>query len=278
MQSVSKVIIPCAGLGSRLLPLTAVIPKELLPIGKWPAVFHTIQEAFSAGLKEIILVVSAEKKEMIRHAFSSKESLIQVLKNTGKEALVSDVAQLDLQERITLVEQFPLAGLGHAVLAIQKVIKNEPFCIALPDEHLISRPGKKNELEELLACYESTRKSSVSLIDVPKSDVSRYGIADIKSTDSKVKNRVEIKGCVEKPESSQSPSTLALMGRYLLLPDIWPILSEIKPGIGGEIQLTDAIHSLAQKKGLIGHVFQGDRIDIGHFKGYYECVSHYLQN
>lgn len=270
----TKIIIPCAGLGTRLLPLSAVIPKELLPIGKWPAVFHTILEAFQAGLKHVVLVVSAEKKDLIRQAFTPKSHLIQALRKAGKEHLIPDLAQLGILERMTLVEQYPLAGLGHAILCAKQVIGDEPFCVALPDEHLRTASEDKNEIHALIQAYTNHSQSCGSLWKVEKTTTASYGIAKL---GKQLKNGVcEIHACVEKPPPKKAPSTSAFIGRYLFTPEVWPHLQSARPGMGGEIQLTDAMHQLALQHKLLGHEFEGERIDVGSLQGYYTCVAHYI--
>lgn len=269
-----KIIIPCAGLGTRLLPISAIIPKELLPIGKWPAVFHTILEAFHAGIQRVVIVASAGKKEFIRQAFTPKGDLIQALNQAGKSHLTQDLARLGLSDRMTIVEQYPLAGLGHAVLCAQDVIGDEPFCVALPDEHFIIPEGEKNELEWLIEAYKTHNKSCVSMMEVPQEALSSYGIAKLgKSLKSDV---YEIQGCVEKPPVNNAPSRFAFIGRYLFEPALWDHLKRLKPGSGGEIQLTDAMNRLADKGTLTGHIFKGERIDTGTYDGYYTCVSRYI--
>lgn len=275
MNAVKHLVIPAAGLGTRMLPLSAVGPKELLPLGKWPILFYTIQEALQAGIKEIVLVVSPEKRPFFEHAFSPKPHLIHSLKASNKTQFVEDVLKLDLGDHLHIVEQTNPAGLGHAVFCAHKVIGQNPFCVALPDEYLV--PAKEEgELKTLLSIYQSHQKSCISLMKVPKEAVQSYGIGALGKT-LEPDTLFEITAAVEKPQPSNTPSQYAFIGRYIFEETMWGFLSELKPGAEGELQLTDAIHQCATSGHLLGHVFQGKRFDVGQLTGYLSCLEKNLK-
>ncbi len=268
-------VIPAAGLGTRMLPLSSVVPKELLPLGKWPILFYTIQEALQSGIEKIVLVLSQEKRFYFEQAFSPKKHLIQKLKSENKEELLEDLLKLDLKNQLHIVTQQKAAGLGHAIYCAYDIIKDQPFCVALPDEFLISQNQNEAEFKQLISAYHSHQKSCISLMKVPTDAVSAYGIGAIGKT-LKTDQLFEITAAIEKPPPQEAPSQYAFIGRYVFGPEIWQLLSKLTPGSGGELQLTDAIHQLAQQGILIGHVFQGKRYDIGNIKGYFECLKEFV--
>lgn len=233
MSPVRKAVIPAAGRGTRFYPVTRSVPKELLPIVATPAIDYVIREAIACGIEEIVLVTSREKPELAAHFEANRPAA-----------------------RVTLVYQDRPLGLGHAVHCAREAVGNEPFAVLLPDDIYLA-PWPTAELIQL---YQQQGKSAVTLLEVPKEEVSRYGVVRPAWERDGVFGIADL---VEKPQSSAAPSCLVLPGRYLLTPEVWDVLLHTAPGSGGEIQLTDALRVLAQRGNLIGVRSRGRRFDVG---------------
>jgi UTP--glucose-1-phosphate uridylyltransferase len=262
ITKVRKVIIPVAGFGTRFLPLTKAVPKEMLPIINVPLINMIVKEAQSSGIKEIILVTSKDKP-IIKKNFSRYKKLEdQLIKNNKMELyknLINDFKNL----KITFVYQHKQKGLGHAVLTARSKIKNEPFAVILGDELIYNNPPV---LKQCIDAFYESGKCILGVRDVPKSDVEKYGI--VKPTHQSSQKQFAICDVIEKPKADQAPSTKAILGRYIFTPQIFNYLAKTKPSVGNEIQLTDAIKMMLKDHAYNAFCFDGKRYDFGTKMGF----------
>jgi UTP--glucose-1-phosphate uridylyltransferase len=258
---IRKVVIPAAGLGTRFLPATKAVPKELLPIVDVPTIQYIVEEALAAGIKDII-VVNGRGKGAIEDHFDVAFELETVLKSRGKEAMHKQLAVISDMTRIISVRQKQPQGLGHAVLCAAPVVGDEPFGVILGDD-LIDSPVPA--IAQLIGAYLKHGMGVVALMEVPPEETNLYGIAAGTILDARTLRIHELR---EKPSTKTAPSNLAVIGRYVLPPSIFGILERTKPGVGGEIQLTDGLAELARTEGLIGYRFDGERYDAGDRLGF----------
>ena len=250
-QKIRKAVIPAAGLGTRFLPATKAVPKELLPIVDTPTIQYIVAEAVAAGVRDVILICARGKDSIVDH-FDISPELEANLEKTGKlEARKQIRAIAQMANVITIRQQEPL-GLGHAVLCARDVVGDEPFVVMLGDDII---DGAVPAARQLAGCWERHGLGTIALMEVPPDETSMYGIAAGKAVDDRT---MRIERLVEKPKQDP-PSNLAVIGRYVLPPRIFEILEAVKPGVGGEIQLTDALAVLAREEGLLGYRFEGDR-------------------
>jgi|LSQX01.1.fsa_nt_gb UTP--glucose-1-phosphate uridylyltransferase len=268
MQKVRKAVIPAAGLGTRFLPATKAIAKEMLPIIDIPALQYQVKEAVDSGVEEVILIISKGKEEIKKH-FDRNEAYEEFLHEKGKDDFAKIIKDIALMAKVTYVYQDEQKGLGHAILCAEKACKNEPFIVILGDDLTINEGGKPVS-KQMIELYEKTGSSVIGCQEVAWSEVSKYGII---SLEGEIKNRVGIlKGLVEKPKQENAPSRLACLGRYLFTPEIFVELAKVKPSLGGEILLTDAIETLARKEKVLAYDFVGRRYDVGDKYGYVEAI------
>ncbi len=261
MKKVRKAIIPAAGLGTRFLPATKSIPKEMLPIVDKPIILYVIEEAVAAGIEDIVLI-TGRGKYSIEDFFDKSYEVEDTLEKQGKTDLLEKIKKLRGMANIISIRQQEALGLGHAVYTGRPIIGNEPFAVLLGDEIMLGRP---TVTEELCSAFEKSKISTVALMNVPKKDVVKYGIVSAKKTSEDL---FEISDVVEKPLESKAPSTLALPGRYVFDGEIFQHLSKTTPGKNGEIQLTDGMTALAKSRGLHGLTLKADRYDAGDKLGY----------
>jgi UTP--glucose-1-phosphate uridylyltransferase len=262
---IRKAVFPVAGLGTRFLPATKEIPKEMLPLIDRPLIHYGVDEAVASGCTEIIFITGTGKDAIFQY-FQRSENLEEHLLKTGKDELfklIKDIPQLaafdyKLQEK-------PL-GLGHAVLCAEEFCRDEFFALLLPDDVMIADPTVLKQLDVVREKYPGTM---LSLEKVERCDTNRYGIVDAEPVEPGI---FRIKGLVEKPEPENAPSDLAIMGRYILSPSIFTHLRGIKPGKGGEYQLTDAINSLLNEEPVYGVLYKGRRLDCGVLPGWLEAT------
>jgi UTP--glucose-1-phosphate uridylyltransferase len=259
-QVIRKAVIPAAGLGTRFLPATKAVPKELLPIVDTPTIQLIVEEAVAAGVRDIILVVARGKDSIVDHFDVAKE-LESQLERTGKTALRDRIREIARMANVVTVRQQEPLGLGHAVLCAKDVVGDEPFVVMLGDDLIDAAvPGTK----QLADCWQRHGLGTIALMEVPPEETSMYGIAAGAMLDARTMKITEL---VEKPKANP-PSTLAVIGRYVLPPRIFDVLEHVQPGAGGEIQLTDALAVLAREEGLLGYRFEGQRYDAGDRVGY----------
>ncbi|WP_018123459.1 UTP--glucose-1-phosphate uridylyltransferase GalU [Desulfovibrio oxyclinae] len=255
-MQVKKAVIPVAGWGTRSLPATKNIPKEMLPIFRKPIVQYIVEEAIGAGLSDVVFVNNQNKK-IIEDHFDRNFLLEQVLERGGKEKLLKEVREVAEMVNIISVRQKQQLGLGHAVLCAKEVCKTEPFAVMLGDDLMF---GMNAGISQLLEAAETEGKAAVGVIEVPENKVHRYGIISGEEFAPGVFN---VDKLVEKPKPEDAPSNYAITGRYVLLPEIFDILEKQGVGVGGEIQLTDALQGLADQGKLIAVKLQGQRFDAG---------------
>lgn len=264
-KKVRKAVFPVGGLGTRFLPVTKAMPKEMLPVVDKPLIQYAVEEALSAGIEEIIFV-TGRGKAAIEDFFDHSFELRQVLGERGKEAELHaiDIPVLE-PGRIAYTRQQDPLGLGHAVWCARELVGDEPFAILLADDLVMADTPC---LAQMVDVFDETGGNVVAVQDVPKEHTNRYGILDVASDDGRL---AEIKGLVEKPDPAEAPSTLSIIGRYILLPEVFDYLSERKMGAGGEIQLTDSMARMIGEAPFHGLRFQGTRFDCGDKAGFFEA-------
>lgn len=265
---VRKAIFPVAGLGTRFLPATKTVPKEMLPVVDKPLIQYAVDEAIEAGCDTLVFVTN-RYKHAVADYFDKAYELEHKLEKAGKSELLSLVRDvLPRHVRAVFVTQSEALGLGHAVLCARPVIGNEPFAVLLPDDLIWNRQGI-GALRQMTDLCNATGASAVAVQDVPRSQTGSYGIV---ATDDFDGRTGRIRGMVEKPQPDQAPSTLAVVGRYVLTPTIFELLENQAPGKGGEIQLTDAIAALLACESVLAYRFQGTRFDCGSRIGLVEAT------
>lgn len=273
-RKVSKAVIPVAGFGTRFLPATKSIPKEMIPIVDTPMIHFVVEEAVRSGITEIIFVNSRHKEE-IENYFERNPELETFLKRRGKLELLGqlrEIRKLTTVCRISSVRQKEPLGLGHAVLTASKAVGDEPFAVLLPDELIEATVPC---IRQLMDQFENYDTSVIAVTKVPKRDVLKYGIASGKAIGPRL-TRVE--RLIEKPTAVDAPSRLAITGQYVLKPEVFDCIAKTKAGRGGEIQLTDALAKLAERRGLIAYEFDGIRYDTGDRLGFIEAtIAHALK-
>ena len=260
---IKQAIIPLAGLGSRLLPLTSVLPKELLPINGKPGLEYILEEGINAGVKEFIFIISNKKKEIKKYFYSDSFYKKIIKKKNNNNRLRMEFAKIRKYKKIIkFVYQDIPRGTGDAVLKCKNYIKSKHFLMLLPDDLII----KKNCSQSMIKLHTKYKSSVIASKKVKKNDVSRWGIFNLKKLN---KSSFLIKNVIEKPSIKNAPSNHAIIGRYILPKKIFKILQKQKPGQNGEIHITDAIKTLIDKKEkFIGHIFSGKYLDCGTLKGY----------
>jgi len=264
MAHVRKAVIPAAGLGTRFLPATKAVPKEMLPIVDVPTLQLVVEEAVAAGVTDIV-VVNGRNKVAIEDHFDHAYELERTLRDRGKTELADQMARIATMARLISVRQKEPLGLGHAVLCARNAVGDEPFAVLLGDD-LIDNDANPG-IGQLIRAYEETGAGAIAMMEVPAGHEDRYGIV-AGDYDPKTR-RMRIRQMVEKPKPGTAPSRWAIMGRYVVPPAIWGHLEKTRPGAIGEIQLTDALHELAASpEGLYGVVLEGTRHDAGERIGY----------
>lgn len=269
---IRKAVIPAAGLGTRFLPATKSVPKELLPIVDTPTIQYIVQEVVDAGIDTVILISAKGKSKIVDH-FDVFPELEEKLSREGKEDLANKLRETSRMVRMVSVRQGSPQGLGHAVLCAREIVGDEPFVVLLGDDLVDAEvPCTK----QMVNVYEEFGKSVVALREVPEEDVSKFGICGGKT----IRDRLyDLNSMLEKPSTVEAPSRLAIVGRYVLTPRIFEILAATKPGKGGEIQLTDAMARLMQEEGFLGLEFEGERYDAGDKFGFLQAnIAYGLKN
>jgi UTP--glucose-1-phosphate uridylyltransferase len=259
-KRVRKAIFPVAGLGTRLLPATKTIPKEMITVVDRPLIQYAVDEAREAGIEELIFVTGRGKSALVDY-FDQAFELEATLREKGKSLDVLEPSRARFGELVTVRQQRPL-GLGHAVWCARHVVGDEPFAVLLPDELMMGRP---NCLAQLVEAYERVGGNVVAALEVPDSETHKYGVIEPGSSDGRL---TEIRGMVEKPTPGTAPSNLMLPGRYILQPEVMRALDAQETGAGGEIQLTDAMAKLIGKQPFHASLFDGQRYDCGSAAGF----------
>lgn len=273
MKSVRKAVFPVAGLGTRFLPATKSIPKEMLPVVDKPLIQYAVEEALEAGIDTLIFITSRTKHAIADH-FDTAFELQTRLAESGKTELLARVTDIipESISRVYVTQTQPL-GLGHAVLCAESVVGDEPFAVILADDMVLNRgPGA---LAQMVDLHERTGASVLGVEQIPPERTSSYGVVGISEDDEGLR---PIHTIVEKPAAKDAPSNLGVVGRYLLSPRIFSCLHEVKPGVGGEIQLTDGIAALLRSETVLALPFQGERFDCGSREGYIRAtIDHALE-
>jgi UTP--glucose-1-phosphate uridylyltransferase len=273
-MTVKKAILPVAGLGTRFLPASKSIPKEMITVVDRPVIDYVVQEAIHAGIEQIILVTHSSKRA-IEDYFDSHYELEDTLQKKNKLDLLKTIQTIIPSHiEVVAVRQPQPLGLGHAVLCARSIIGNEPFAVLLPDV-LVKSNSPQSDLQQMIAQYDQSSHSQVMVEQVDAELVSQYGIVDINGQSLPAGQSVPLKGIVEKPAKDQAPSRLAVVGRYVLPARILSLLAQTPPGAGGEIQLTDAIAALMHEEFVDAYRMAGKTYDCGSKLGYLEAILSY---
>ena len=259
MKKIRKAVIPAAGLGTRFLPATKAIPKEMLPIVDKPIIQYVVEEAVQSGLEDVCFVTSQGKSAIEDH-FDYDYQFATVLAEQGKDELLQIVQEISQMIHISSMRQKKPLGLGHAVLVTEPFVGDEPFGVFLGDDIIAS---EKPVMLQLLEIFLKLQASVLAVLEVPPQAVSRYGIVSVNAAEDSQGRLFRITDLVEKPSPEQAPSNLAIIGRYLLTPRIFPALRKTPPGKGGEIQLTDGLRRLLAEEPIYAYRFEGTRYDVG---------------
>ena len=270
IQPVKKAIIPVAGLGTRMLPATKAIPKELLPVTDKPVIQHVVEEAIAAGINEIILVTRSGK-EAIENHFDAHFELETQLERKGKDTVLTSIRDIiPPHVQVISLRQPEALGLGHAILCARRVVGDNPFAVMLPDVLVMpsSAPGQLNDFSNMVNRWDSSGHGQIMVEAVPDDQIHQYGIADIDGAELGVGKASPLSAMVEKPKFEDAPSNLAVVGRYVLPNQVMQLLKNTKPGAGGEIQLTDALDELLKHESMDAYRMSSITHDCGNKLGY----------
>jgi len=266
---IKKCLFPAAGYGTRFLPATKAIPKEMLPIVNKPLIQYGVEEAIEAGINTMAIITGRGKRAIEDH-FDISYELEHQIKGTSKEYMLNDIKKLINSCTFTYTRQKEMKGLGHAVLTGEVLVGDEPFAVVLADDLCIGED--KGVLQQMIELYKKYRCSIVAVMEVEKENIHKYGVVEAKELEKDV---FVVSNMVEKPKAKEAPSNLAVIGRYILTPDIFEILRETKPGAGGEIQLTDALKTQAHNGMVLAYKFKGKRFDCGSVDGFVEATNYF---
>ena len=265
MQTVTKAIIPAAGLGTRFLPATKAQPKEMLPIVDKPTLQYIIEEAVASGIKEILIITGRNKKSIEDHFDKSVELELE-LEQKGKTDLLEMVRNISNMINIHYIRQKEPNGLGHAIHCAKSFIGDEPFAVMLGDDVV---DAKKPCLKQLIEAYDEYHTSILGVQQVADEDVNKYGIVEGKYIEHGI---YKVRDLIEKPDIGTAPANIAILGRYIITPEIFEILENTKPGKNGEIQLTDGLKTLCKSQAMYAYIFEGKRYDVGDKLGFLEAT------
>lgn len=264
-MQVKKAIIPAAGLGTRFLPATKAQPKEMLPIVDKPTLQYIIEEAVASGIEEI-LIITGRNKQSIEDHFDKSVELELELEKKGKMDLLETIRRISDMVNIHYIRQKEPKGLGHAIYCARSFIGDEPFAVLLGDDIVDARVPC---LEQMISVFNEYKTTILGVQEVHESDVDKYGIIDGKMIEDKV---YKVKDLVEKPAVNEAPTNIAILGRYIISPQIFPILETTPPGKNGEIQLTDALRTLVKQEAMYAYIFEGKRYDVGDKMGFLQAT------
>ena len=271
---IKKCLYPVAGYGTRFLPATKSMPKEMLPVVDKPLIQYGAEEAMDAGMTDHAFVTGRGKYSIANH-FDISYELENEISGTGKEEKLSEIRALIDNCTFTYTRQKQMKGLGHAVLTGENMIGDQPFGVILADDLCIPDEDGQGIMAQMVALYNEYKCSIVAIQEVPMENISSYGVIDGEQLSDDI---FRVSNMVEKPAAEDAPTNMAVIGRYILTPDIFDILRDTKPGAGGEVQLTDAIMTQAKSGGVIGYKFKGRRFDCGSVDGYVEATNYCYEN
>ncbi len=267
---IKKCLFPAAGYGTRFLPATKAIPKEMLPVLTKPLLQYGVEEAIEAGLNTMAIVTGRGKRAIEDH-FDISYELEHQIKGTSKEHYLTEIREVIGKCTFSYTRQIEMKGLGHAILSGETLIGNEPFAVILADDLCDNTQGN-GVLSQMIEVYKKYQCSIVAIEEIPKEHTNKYGVIAGNEIESGL---FMVKDMVEKPEPQDAPSNMAIIGRYILTPDIFDIIRQTKPGKGGEIQITDALLTQAKKGMVLGFKFQGKRFDCGSVDGFVEATNYF---
>lgn len=270
---IKKCLFPAAGYGTRFLPATKAMPKEMLPIVNKPLIQYGVEEALEAGLHEIAVVTGRNKRAIEDH-FDISYEMEQQIQGTDKEQYLTGVRNLITQCSFSYTRQIEMKGLGHAILTGRTLIGDEAFAVVLADDLCINPEGD-GVLQQMIKLYNQFRCSIVAIQEVPMADTAKYGVIAGEMIREDI---YRVHSMVEKPKPEDAPSNLAIIGRYILTPDIFDLIAETEPGKGGEIQITDALMKQAQQGCVMAYKFKGQRFDCGSVEGYIDATNFCYEN
>ena len=271
-MKVRKAVFPVAGMGTRFLPATKAMPKEMLPIVDKPLIQYAVEEALDSGIEEIIFVTGRNKSALEDH-FDHSCELENILKTRSKNLLLNELRALIPESgTITYTRQNEPLGLGHAIWCARNIVGNEPFAVLLADDLIKS---EKPVIAQMIEKFDQLQSSIVSVVEVDPKETNKYGILDAKPIEN---NLTRIKGLIEKPDPNEAPSNLAIIGRYILTPEIFDLLAHKKKGAGGEIQITDAMAILLNDQPIYGYAYEGVRFDCGKKSGFQKANLTYAMD
>ncbi|KKO12243.1 UTP--glucose-1-phosphate uridylyltransferase GalU [Pseudohongiella sp.] len=269
---IKKCLFPAAGYGTRFLPVTKAMPKEMLPLVNKPLIQYGVEEALAAGMAGIAIVTGRGKRAIEDHFDISFELETQIA-GTSKESALNEVRHIMKECTFSYTRQVQMKGLGHAILTGETLIGNEPFGVVLADDYCVTEGD--GVLSQMVALYEKYNCSIVAIEEVPREETYKYGVIDGEEVEPGV---FRISQMVEKPDPADAPSNLAIIGRYILTPDIFDVLRTTPPGRNGELQITDALMMQAQQGKVLGYRFKGRRFDCGSVEGFVEATNYNYQN
>ncbi|MGL4953057.1 MAG: UTP--glucose-1-phosphate uridylyltransferase GalU [Culicoidibacterales bacterium] len=270
MKKVRKAVIPAAGMGTRFLPATKAQPKEMLPIVDKPTIQYIIEEAVASGIEEILIITSGTKRSIEDH-FDKSYELEDTLAKKGKTEMLEMVQSISNMVNIHYIRQKEALGLGHAVLQAKAFIQDEPFAVLLGDDVVVNKQGEP-ALKQLITAYDQKHASVLGVQTVAMADVDKYGIVAPSQSTPQAGRLVKLADMVEKPKQADAPSQMAVLGRYVLTPEIFDLLASQTPGAGNEIQLTDAIKRLMDRQAVYAYDFEGQRYDLGDKFGFIKAT------
>ena len=269
---IKKCLFPAAGYGTRFLPATKSMPKEMMPIVNKPLIEYGVEEAIQAGMNGMCIVTGRGKNTLMDH-FDKNYELEHQISGTNKEELLFDIRRVIDSAHFTYIRQGKMKGLGHAILMGRELVGNEPFAVVLADDLCVNE--EQGVLAQMAALYKQFRCSIVAVEEVPEEDTHKYGVI----AGQMIRDDLfRVDNMVEKPEPGTAPSNLAIIGRYILTPDIFDIIEQTEPGKGGEIQITDALLKQAQSGCVLAYKFKGKRFDCGSVDGYIEATNYCYEN
>ena len=271
---IKKCLFPVAGYGTRFFPATKSMPKEMLPVVNKPLVQYGVEEAAEAGLSNIGFVTGRGKRAIADH-FDISYELEAEIDGSGKESLLTSIRDLIDTNDFSFTRQNHMKGLGHAILSGRNLMGNDPFAVVLADDLCVPNDGDEGVLAQMVKIFNQFRCSIVAIQEVPSDQVHKYGII---AGDNMGNGLYRITDMVEKPSQEEAPSNLAIIGRYILTPDIFPKIEQTEPGKNGEVQITDALMKQAKEGCVMAYKFRGKRFDCGSIEGFVEATNHVFEN